>query len=341
MEATAIRGEATKSLVSVIIPCHNAAPFIGHTLDSLLRQTFAGIEAVVVDDASTDDSWNVVKAYGDALISVRNDRQRGACYSRNLGASLASGEFLMFLDADDCIEPDTVDALVRAMSDAAVSITAADWRFLIETRDGWAAVDSGFSREPPQGDFVRGWVSGWYIPPCAMLWRRTAFDATGGWDESLAANQDGDLVLRALLAGERIGRARGGLAFYRKQPGSHSTISGSVSRDAVNSRLRVLQKVQEKIDNAGFLERYRLDLGRSYYSIARLAYVVDLSTAKEAESRAWQLAGKRAPSGTLSHKLGAYLLGLRRKERLAISIRTAIRMLRSSVGLRQRPSADA
>ena len=339
MQGLAGRGAANQSLVSVIIPCRNGAAFIREAIDSVLRQTFQSIEVVVVDDASTDESWSIIVAYGDALISVRNDRQRGACYSRNLGRSQASGQFLMFLDSDDYIEPDTIASLVNAMSEGEASITTADWRFLMNTPQGWVAADSGFSREPPQGDFVRGWISGWYIPPCAMLWRRSAFDAIGGWDQSLAANQDGELVLRALLAGQRITKARGGLALYRKQPGSESTISNSATREAVTSRLSVLVSLEEKLESAGLLENYRFELGRSYYSLARLAYLVDVRTGEESENRAWKLAGRRAASGTLSHRLGASLLGLRRKERLAKSVRAGIRGLRSSVGWRRQHSA--
>jgi glycosyltransferase involved in cell wall biosynthesis len=341
MQGLAGLDAATQSLVSVIIPCRNGAAFIREAIDSVLRQTFPRIEAVVVDDASTDESWEIIGGYGDDLISVRNDRQRGAGYSRNLGRSLASGEFLMFLDADDYIEPDTIGALVTAISEKEASIATAEWRFLMNTAaKGWVAADSGFSREPPQGDLVRGWLTGWYIPPCAMLWRGSEFDAIGGWDESLAANQDGDLVLRALLAGQRVARARGGLGLYRKQPGSESPISNSGTREAVTSRLRVFMTVEEKLESAGLLDSYRFELGRSYYSLARLAYLVDVKTGDESERRAWKLAGRRAASGTLSHRLGASLLGLRRKERFAKFVRAGIRGLRSSVGWRREHSTE-
>lgn len=332
-KATASMGRAAdEPLVSIIIPCHNGAPTVGQTIDSALAQSYSRKEVVVVDDASADASWDVISEYGDAVIAIRNDRLRGACYSRNRGAALASGEFLMFLDADDRIEPNTIAALVDTMGAQDASLAAADWRFLMKSDGGWAAVDSGFSREPPGGDFVRAWLSGWYIPPCALLWRKTAFDATGGWDESLTANQDGDLVLRALLNGARIEQASGGLGLYRKEPGSQTTLSTTVSRESVASRLQVFRKVEEKLEASGLLESYRIDLGRAYYSLARQAYSVDIRSAEESQTRAWKLAGRGAPSGTLAHKFGAFLLGLRRKERLAKSMHSAIRALRSAAG---------
>lgn len=319
-------------LVSVIIPCHDGVPFVRQAINSVLRQSHSHTEVVVVDDASTDESWEVISSYGDTLIAIRNDRNQGACYSRNRGATLASGEFLLFLDADDYIEPDTIAALIDAMRDRNAAIAAADWRFLMKSGDSWVAVDSGFPREPPGKDFLRGWVSGWFVPCCALLWRRTTFDATGGWDQSLAANQDGDLILRALLAGARVAKARGGLALYRKRRGLQTSISNALSRDALTSRLRVWQRVQEKLENEGRLENYRVELGRSYYSLARQAYWLDATVARESEKRAWKLAGRYAASGTLPHRLLASLLGLGRKERLAISIRKRIHTLRSAAG---------
>lgn len=151
----------------------------------------------------------------------------------------------------------------------------------------------------------------------------------GRWDESLAANQDGDLVLRALLAGMRIQKADGGLGMYRKQPGSRTTISTTVSARTVRSRLRVFRKVEDALRTSGDLDRYRIPLGRSYYEVAREAYSVDLDTAKECEARAWALAGNSAPCGTRAHRFLAGIMGLRRKEWFARWIRTRVSGLRS------------
>jgi glycosyltransferase involved in cell wall biosynthesis len=323
---------AQSPLVSVVIPCHGGEAFIRDAIESVLRQSHPNVELVVVDDASTDESWAIIGEYGKALVAERNSRNRGACYSRNRGAALACGRFLMFLDADDCITPDTIEALVGAMDAPGAGLAACKWSFFVRSGESWIPVESGFPEDPPGGDFLRAWLGGWYIPTCALLWRRTAFDETGGWDESLAANQDGDLALRALLSGMSIEQANGGLGLYRKQPGLQTTLSTTVSREAVTSRLRVFRNVEDKLESSGRLESYRFELGQSYYSLARQAYLVDIVAAQECEKRAWNLAGRRASSGTLSHRFLASLLGLRRKERLAKSIRSGIRGLRLAVG---------
>jgi glycosyltransferase involved in cell wall biosynthesis len=316
-------------LVSVIIPCYDAEIFIREAIDSVLRQSYPGVELVVVDDASKDKSWAVIQGYGNALIAERSSSNRGACYARNRGAALASGRFLMFLDADDCISPDTIEALARAMELPGAQLAACKWNFLVRTREAWIPVEPGFPEDPPGGDFLLAWLSGWYIPPCALLWDRPAFDEIGGWDESLAANQDGDLMLRALLRGMRIQKAHGGLGLYRKQSDLKATISTTVSTRTVESRLRVLRKVEDSLQMSGNLDRYRIPLGRSYYEIAREAYSVDLPTARVCEERAWTLAGNSAPSGTRAHRFFAGIMGLRGKEWLAGTIRGGVNGFRT------------
>jgi hypothetical protein len=128
------------------------------------------------------------------------------------------------------------------------------------------------------------------------------------------------LIFRALLKRMKIQRSSGGYAYYRKHP-PHIGISNRVSRETVDSRFRVLEKVEEGLLRAGTLEDYRIELGRSYYEIARAAYWVDSRTGAKCESRARQLAGRRAPFGTTAHKLVSALIGLRSKERLAGWIR--------------------
>ncbi|MEO7685234.1 MAG: glycosyltransferase family A protein [Gemmatimonadaceae bacterium] len=318
--------------VSVVIPAYNAASFIGEAIESVLGQSYRPIELVVVDDSSTDRTWEIISEFGTAVISERNEQNRGACYSRNRGMELSSGDFLMFLDADDRIAPDTIEALVGVLQSTGGGLAASNWRFLVRVGADWLPVDSGFSREPPNDDYLLGWLEGWYVPPCALLWSRKTLEGIGPWDESLAANQDGDMVLRALLAGTDIKRAEGGLALYRKFRGARHSISDTVSIPSVRSRSRVFSKVEQTLAAHGTLERYRVALGRSYYELAREAYAVDFVTAEECEAEAWRLAGSNAASGTLSHRLVASLIGLGPKERFASLLRKGIQGLRSVAG---------
>jgi hypothetical protein len=89
-------------LVSVIIPCYNAEPYIGEAIASALNQTYSPVEVIVVDDGSTDRSIEVIRSFGDRVRLVAGEH-RGACAARNQGLALSQGEFIQFLDADDVL----------------------------------------------------------------------------------------------------------------------------------------------------------------------------------------------------------------------------------------------
>lgn len=95
-----------RSMVSVIMPSYNKAAYIGKTIESVISQTYENWELILVDDASTDDSVSVISGYKDERIKVtQNESNMGIADTRNKALSLARGEYIAVLDADD-ISPD-------------------------------------------------------------------------------------------------------------------------------------------------------------------------------------------------------------------------------------------
>lgn len=88
------------SLVSCLVPAFNAAPFIAEALDSILAQTYPSIEAIVIDDGSTDATADVARRHGSAIRVIGQERG-GLMSAREAAVEAASGEFVAFLDADD------------------------------------------------------------------------------------------------------------------------------------------------------------------------------------------------------------------------------------------------
>lgn len=308
---------ATEELVSVVTPCYNSQHFLGETVRSVAGQDYPRIEHLIVDDGSADHSWKVVESFGAKVKGIRL-RHRGGCHARNAGARAASGGFLLFLDADDTLAPDTVSALVRTIKDQKDSLAACTWKRLRWDRESWAKVSSNLPLLPPSGDYIRDWLTGWYLPPCSILWPRRVFEKTGGWDEELTANQDGDLMLRALLSGIRIVMAEGGEAYYREHGLSRLSVSSDVaSRGKLRSRVRVLEKVAAIVETQGGLGAYRVALGAAYHSLARNNFDVDEELARLCEERAGTLGVPSPLKGSVAHRVLCKLLGLERKERLA------------------------
>src|SRR5579859_5368828 len=99
-------------LISVIIPCCNYGRFLGQAVQSVLDQTYPHIEIIVVDDGSTDDTRAVATAYPVTFISQQN---LGVCVAMNAGLNVASGEYIMRLDADDVLQSTYVQETFEAL----------------------------------------------------------------------------------------------------------------------------------------------------------------------------------------------------------------------------------
>lgn len=112
---------ASRELVSVIIPCYNAQPFVAATIQSVLRQSWHEVEVLVVDDHSTDASFAIVEAIaaGDARVRpMRLPRNHGSpAAPRNAGVAAARGRWVAFLDADDLWHPRKLELQMRALAD--------------------------------------------------------------------------------------------------------------------------------------------------------------------------------------------------------------------------------
>ncbi|OIQ83139.1 putative glycosyltransferase EpsH [mine drainage metagenome] len=93
--------------VSVVIPAYNAAATIAETLRSVLAQTHRNLDIVVVDDGSTDGTWDVLQSFGSAIRAIRQPNS-GIGIARNTGVTAARGEYIALLDADDLCEPERI-----------------------------------------------------------------------------------------------------------------------------------------------------------------------------------------------------------------------------------------
>ena len=91
--------------ISVLVAVYNTAEYLPHCLDSLLNQTLKDVEVVCIDDASTDDSLDILHQYAardTRLRVIALDENRGQAHARNIGLSCATGDYIGFVDSDDC-----------------------------------------------------------------------------------------------------------------------------------------------------------------------------------------------------------------------------------------------
>lgn len=305
----------SSEIISIIIPCYNAERWISEAIDSCLSQTYQNVEIIVVDDGSTDGSLAVIRSYGDKIKYLTGPNSGGS-HARNRGIAIANGKYILFLDADDLIGPNTIKILIQCEQSWKGFLVTCDWFHAIQLNGQWEIKPSSHLPAENDRDYIRYWLQGYYIPCHAILWTRQLLEELGGWDESLSYNDDGDLVLRALINDIKIVYAQGGQAIYRHHE-SHKSVGKSLSSTAIKSGLQVLEKVEISLSNQGRLDTYAVPLGQAYHGLATISFGIDDTSARKALKRSKQLAGNQAITGTIFHRILCRTIGLERKEKLA------------------------
>ena len=115
-------------LVSVVIPAYNCARFIREALDSALAQDYPGVEVIVVDDGSTDETGAILASYG-AQIRLISQRNRGCAAARNAGVAHARGKYIAFLDGDDAWWPWKIGYQMQALGETGYKLAYS--RFIV------------------------------------------------------------------------------------------------------------------------------------------------------------------------------------------------------------------
>ena len=111
-------------MISIIVPVYNTAPYLPQCLDSLVNQTYRDIEIICVNDGSTDNSPDILKAYAerDSRILVIHQENLGLSGARNKGLESARGEWVMFVDSDDWIGTDCCKTLLSHTTNKRMSV---------------------------------------------------------------------------------------------------------------------------------------------------------------------------------------------------------------------------
>lgn len=300
--------------VSVVIPCYNAQRWLAEAIESCLAQTYKNIEIIVVDDGSTDNSAEIARGFG-ANVALVQQPNRGGCAARNVGFARTTGDFIQFLDADDVLLPSKIERQVRWLIEHDADAVYGDWRHQYHDENGsfWLA-DPNISED--QHDVLAALLSGWWVSPAALLFRRKIVTTVGGWDETLAAAQDRDFFTRVAIETERIAYQPNCDSIYRRY-GAVTISTGSRERYAF-SHLAVLRKIEHLLKEQGRLElRYRECLARSYFYIARNIYPFDAALARETERHIRSLDPIFTPKERWVYRQCYNLFGFTRAEQLA------------------------
>lgn len=203
-------------MVSVVIPCYNAAKFLEKTLNSVFSQTYSDYELILIDDGSTDNTAEIINSYG-SRVRAKFTPNRGASSARNLGTSLATGEFIQYLDADDMLLPDALEKRITALKVSGADVAYSDWQKLVETEAEKFELGEIISRkiEDVHADPQIAIFTDFWCPPAALLYRHSTVSKIGSWNESLPIIQDARFLLDAALIGSKFVYVPEVEAYYR------------------------------------------------------------------------------------------------------------------------------
>jgi len=187
---------------SVIMPCFNHATFLRDSVNGILQQTEADLELIIVDDCSSDNSWDVIRSVADSdprIRAIRHERNQGASRSRNDALQVAKGEFIGFCDADDIWEPDKLRIQVNLLQNhPKYDLVYCDTTIIDENG---LPTNQRFSALFPPPKLASGWLFGElvlrnFINIQSVLMRNQCVQRVGHFDERIKWVEDWSYWIR-------------------------------------------------------------------------------------------------------------------------------------------------
>jgi glycosyltransferase involved in cell wall biosynthesis len=258
---------------SIVIPLYNKEKYIQRTLDSVLAQSFADFEVVVVDDGSTDNGTSVVRSFGDQRIRLIQQKNSGGSAARNRGIAEAKGKWISLLDADDEYKPDFLKEAwlcieqfpqVGAVYTRFIEVKGEGKTYFPKERDGYEFLDDYCSYAmSSQGCEI--WTG-------AITVRADIFESTGLFpvDVKVGEGEDVDMWLRIAWVAP-IAHIPRALSVY------HLEASGSQWADNCGRNPCWFATYQEWLNNNRIPEKLRPS-SRMYYNLAYLRNALHYAT---------------------------------------------------------------
>lgn len=300
------------SAVSVLIPCFNAAEWIAEAIISAQSQTWKDIEIIVVDDGSTDRSYEIAKRFEDSRTTILRQENRGPGAARNRAFAESTGPVIQYLDADDLLHPRKIEAQMQVLNGSGEELLL----FGRWGRFEYHIADSGLEQPPPQSAMSpMEWLhytvsSGDMVPTHAWLARRRLIEEAGPWDERLTLHDDAEFFCRLALKSDGVRFIKDAICYYRTS--NRESVSRKRDDTATESFYLVASLIADHILEAEDSPRTRKIaaawLGSFLYHADGTSAIAEAAVTK----RLAYLGMNRLPIGTVGLRVLCRALGTKR-----------------------------
>lgn len=265
--------------VSVIVPVYNAGPYLKQCIDSILNQTYRNIELILVNDGSTDGSATICESYRQVDQRVRLINKRlgggGVGAARNSALPLITGEFVLFVDNDDWLEPNHIEVLYKALKETDSDISIVNFTQFMEERSSYAfhVTEKDYFQEvfTPQEWFSREYngrfaFSQCFTVPWCKLYKASIFENISYPEDEKV--EDDYTTWKLYLMADRIVFTNVALYYHRKRETSVTKTVDSTyvfPLKSIEERVTILSLIGFDISEELRAYRWRLNLHRESY----------------------------------------------------------------------------
>ncbi len=304
---------------SIIIPSFNSLTFLNETLESVFNQTYPNIEVIIIDDGSTDGSFEYLQSIDKPNFIVKKNKGKGACAARNYGFELATGDYIMYLDADDIISPNKIEAQISLFKEHGDDILVSGmWgRFYRTIEDvKWSEQLLNKDYNTPIEWLIDSWMGKGMGQTSIWLAPRKLIEKAGPWDERLTINQDGEFFSRVILHAKAVKLSNDARVYYRS--GLKESISQQKNSNEKAASLLLSYQLYEK-NVSDYLDNFELRkaLANNYLNFIYQYHHHYPDLAKQAEEFFYSLeVGKMWAVGGENFKRLAKLVGFKKALKL-------------------------
>lgn len=224
-----------KKLVSILIPAYNAEKCIGETISSAVNQEWKNKEIIIVDDGSTDHTYDIARRYASNAVKIIRQENRGVCSARNTAFASAQGDYFQWLDADDLLAPDKISrqlAYNNGDIDPNILLSSSFGTFYYSIKRAQFSPHGLWQDLSPIDYFLLKFNEGLWMSQSVWLVSRFISERAGPWNEEIIRDNDGEYFCRVVSVSRSIRFIPDARCYYRR---GNPSISGNISEKAMES----------------------------------------------------------------------------------------------------------